>query len=365
MKLWLLPCAALAMRNDSLEINPMTTPGSTILTSTAQTTTTIELLPTLTPTPTTIPVDFHLDSDDKKVTAESNVSNDFYENGLAQISSDWSKILAESDAKSSKNNRLDSKFEKIIENLEEKNAENSANDKLNFPYVDGTFLSATKNKIDPSKPCDAIDALANDIKQWTMNFIEGVARPCGKNLAKTSCYSPPGGALKGQEINKRWHKRTLQFVKQTNERVDKLVTKFKNSQQCKYCIRVTSSADQNLCTGNGASASNWLGGGINLIINGEVKDTLARGFTEFEYCPSWDEIDAENDKIQFQSTSTDGVCITSLSLNGNQMLVGKLDDQPSFWIDGDQKNCMDEHLSTPQITFKNGEVLSSYCKGTN
>ena len=59
------------------------------------------------------------------------------------------------------------------------------------------------------------------------------------------------------------------------------------------------------------------------------------------------------------------ILITGLSLNGNQMLVGKLNDQPSFWIDGDQKNCMDEHLSTPQITFKNGEVLSSYCKGTN
>ena len=151
MKLWLLPCAVLAIKNDSLEKNSMTTPGSTIFTSTAQTTTTIELLPTLTPTPTTIPVDFHLDSGDKKVTAESNVSNDFYENGLAHISSDWSKILAESDAKSSKNDRLDSKFEKIIENLKEKNAENSANDKLNFPYVDGTFLSATKNNLDPFK----------------------------------------------------------------------------------------------------------------------------------------------------------------------------------------------------------------------
>ena len=361
MKLWLLPSAALAMRNDSLEINPMTTPGSTILTSTAQTTTTIDLLPTLTPTPTTIPVDFHLDSDDKKVTAESNVSNDFYENGLAQISSDWSKILAESNAKSSKNDRLDSKFEKIIENLEEKNAENSANDKLNFPYVDGTFLSATKNNIDPSKPCDAIDALANDIKQWTMNFIEGVARPCGKNLAKTSCYSPPGGALKGQEINKKWHKRTLQFVKQTNQRVDKIVTKFKNSQQCKYCIRVTSSADPNLC--KPYAAYNYLGGGINFIINGEVKDTLARGFTEFEYCSKWDEIDIENDKIQLQSTSTDGVCITSLSLNDNQILVGKLNDRPSFWIDGDPGACLDHFMSTPQITFKNGEVLSSFCKG--
>ena len=100
MKLWLLHSAALAMRNDSLEINPMTTPGSTILTSTAQTTTTIELL--LTPTPTTLPADFQLDSDDKKVTGDSAVFNDFYENGLNQISSDWSKILAESEAKSIK-----------------------------------------------------------------------------------------------------------------------------------------------------------------------------------------------------------------------------------------------------------------------
>ena len=346
MKLWLLHGAVLAQENSSVQAPT----GAPTTTSTVQ----------IVPTPTSLPSDF---SDfDKKVKAE--VFNDFYENGLAQITSDWLKILAEGDAKANKNDRLDSKFEKIIEKLEEKDAENSANDKLNFPYLDGTFLSATKNKIDTSRPCDAIDALANDIKQWTMNFIEGAARPCGKNLAQSSCYSPPGGALKGQEINKKWHKRTLQLVKQTNQRVDKLVTKFKNAQQCKYCIRVTSSADQNLCTGNGASASNWLGGAINLIINGEVKDIIPRGFTEFEYCPSWDEIDAKNDKIQFYPTSTDGVCITSLSLNGNQVLVGKLNDQPSFWIDGDQENCMDDHLSTPQITFKNGEVLTSYCKGT-
>ena len=47
------------------------------------------------------------------------------------------------------------------------------------------------------------------------------------------------------------------------------------------------------------------------------------------------------------------------------MLVGKLNDQSSFWIDGDQKNRMDEDLSTPQITFKNEEVLSSYFEGAN
>ena len=108
---------------------------------------------------------------------------------------------------------MDSKFQKIIEKLENKDQEFSRNDKLTYPYLDGTFLTSSKTDIDTSRPCDAIDALANDIKQWTMNFIEGAARPC----SKTSCYSPPFGALKGQEVNKKWNKRTLQFVKQTNQ----------------------------------------------------------------------------------------------------------------------------------------------------
>ena len=119
MKLWLLHTgAALAMRNDSLEINPMTTPA----------TTTMQFATT--PTTLTEITEIISDSDDRKV--EENKSNDFYENGLAQIADDWDKILAESEAKSSKNDRLDSKFEKIIENLEEKDAEYSGNDKEGF-----------------------------------------------------------------------------------------------------------------------------------------------------------------------------------------------------------------------------------------
>ena len=164
----------------------------------------------------------------------NQVTNDFYKNGLAQISNDWDKLLAERDAKSSINNRLDSKFSKIVKNLEKKDDDFRENDKLTYPYLDGTFASATKNVIDSAKPCKAIDLLEIDIKQWTSNFIEGAARPCGKNLAKSSCYSAPGGALEGQEVNKKWHKRTLRFVKQNNQKIDKLVTKFKEifSSQC-------------------------------------------------------------------------------------------------------------------------------------
>ena len=114
MKLWLVQTGAALAVNNELDINPMTTPATT----TIQFATTPEF------------TEIILDSDDKKV--EENNSNDFYENGLAQIADDWAKILAGSEAKLSKNDRLDSKFDKIIENLEEKDADYSGNDKEGF-----------------------------------------------------------------------------------------------------------------------------------------------------------------------------------------------------------------------------------------
>ena len=340
MKLWSLHSVALAVAtSDQLEINAPTTPATT--------TSTIQIVTT----PTTI-----LDSSDKNFRSE--FSSEFYAYGLSDIEYDWRKILASSENKSSIT-RLDSKLEKIIKKLEEQNADYRGDDKVTYPYLDGTFLASTKTRIDTSRPCDAIDALANDIKQWTMNFIGGALKPCSKK----SCYSPPFGALRGLEVNKKWHKRNLQLVKQTMQRVERLVTKFKNASECKYCIVVTSSEHQDLCYHHSASVSAWAGDEMNFLVNGELVRTIPSRFTKFEYCPSWDEVDVENDRFQIQSTSTNGICITGITINGKQMLVGKLNDKPSFWIDGNQQDCMDNHMSTPQITFKNGEVLSSYCKG--
>ena len=109
----------------------------------------------------------------------------------------------------------------------------------------------------------------------------------------------------------------------------------------------------------------WDGDEIDFNVNGERQGSLEGEFKKFEYCRRWDEVDVENDQFQLQSQGDDGVCITSLTVNGNEMLVGKLNDQPSFWIDGNQNHCRDGSMSTPQITIKNGKVLSSSCKGKN
>ena len=78
-----------------------------------------------------------------------------------------------------------------------------------------------------------------------------------------------------------------------------------------------------------------------------------------------DDVDIANDEFQFQSRDTDGACITSLSINGNKLFVGKNDDLQGFWIDKDDRYCFDDFMSTTQITIKNGQVDSSDCKPIN
>ena len=72
-----------------------------------------------------------------------------------------------------------------------------------------------------------------------------------------------------------------------------------------------------------------------------------------------------------QSTETNGACITSLSMitkfdsqgpNVKQVLVGKNDNLPSFWMDQNDQYCLDNLMSSSQITIQNGQVNSSVCK---
>ena len=108
--------------------------------------------------------------------------------------------------------------------------------------------------------------------------------------------------------------------------------------------------------------SYWRGGNIHFNVNGVQERVLSRGFRDFKYCVPLDEIDIKNDQFQFESSSTDGVCITNLLVNGKQMLVGKNKDQPSFWIDGNQNEC-DSFMSTKQIMIQNGRIVWSECTG--
>ena len=89
---------------------------------------------------------------------------------------------------------------------------------------------------------------------------------------------------------------------------------------------------------------------------------MEKGFNEFVQCWNQDDVDFANDKIQLQSSNTDGTCITSLSINGNQLFAGKNNDLQSFWIDEDDRYCLNNFMSSSQITIKNEQVDSSDCK---
>ena len=89
---------------------------------------------------------------------------------------------------------------------------------------------------------------------------------------------------------------------------------------------------------------------------------MPRGSKKFEYCLDMDDVDVPKDKFQLQSSSGDGVCITSLSINNLQLFVGKNNNLPSFWIDRNDQYCLNDFMSTSQIIIQNEQVISSLCK---
>ena len=127
---------------------------------------------------------------------------------------------------------------------------------------------------------------------------------------------------------------------------------------------MTSSNDESLCQHVvlNADPNSWAGSDIVIKHNGVNVTTMPAASTEFEYCFDMDDIDIANDEFQLQSSSEDGVCITSLSINSNQLFVGKNNNLPSFWIDGNDQYCLDDFMSTSQITIQNDQVISSICK---
>ena len=127
---------------------------------------------------------------------------------------------------------------------------------------------------------------------------------------------------------------------------------------------MTSSNDESLCQHAHPKfgPQHWAGGDIAIKHNGETVATMPSGFEEFEYCLNMGDIDIANDELQFQSSSGDGVCITSLSIDNIPLFVGKNNNLPSFWIDENDQYCLDDFMSTSQITIQNGQAISSLCK---
>ena len=132
----------------------------------------------------------------------------------------------------------------------------------------------------------------------------------------------------------------------------------------KYCISATSGYDYSLCKHHDGhdgryDAYDWSGSAIELKRNGETIVTLPEWFEEFEHC--LDDV-TMYDIFELQSTSSDGVCFTSLSINEKQLLVGESNNLQSFWIDSDQNYCLDDFMSSSLIKIQNGQIIYSSCK---
>ena len=81
----------------------------------------------------------------------------------------------------------------------------------------------------------------------------------------------------------------------------------------------------------------------------------------FEYCVDVDQVDFENDFFDFVAPVSDGVCITSLTLNDEPVLVGPNNDLSKFWLDAEKAHCLENTVATPILTVQNGQDYYSEC----
>ena len=122
-------------------------------------------------------------------------------------------------------------------------------------------------------------------------------------------------------------------------------------------------------SGNQPCNRHFEGGEVYLNINDVRKATAPRKFRYFEHCFPSEEIDVVNDRFRLQSSSNDGVCISSLKINGTQILNGRNNNKTAFWLDKNSRSCdnvvddVQYLMASPYITIQNNQVTSSACKG--
>ena len=129
-----------------------------------------------------------------------------------------------------------------------------------------------------------------------------------------------------------------------------------------FCFEMTSS-------GNQPCNRHFEGGEVYLNINDVRKATVPRKFRYFEHCFPSEEVDVVNDRFRLQSSSNDGVCISSLKINGTQILNGRNNNQTAFWLDKNSRSCdnvvddVQYLMASPYIAIQNNQVISPSCKG--
>ena len=145
--------------------------------------------------------------------------------------------------------------------------------------------------------------------------------------------------------------------------------KFNSFETPQYCVKVTS-GDDAACRAFSKDPDWW---GDDIELHFKTKDftnhvaTLERRETEMEFCLPIDQVNIMDDVFTLKATGM-GVCITSLTVNNEKLLVGKNNDQDFFWLDDLYlwgAECTDEYMLGDVLQIQNGRVYKSACKRDN
>ena len=160
--------------------------------------------------------------------AAADQTENFYEDGLEQISSDFSTIITNSDIRDTTAARYVEKIEKLVKRIQAKHDKLSELDGITFPALDGDLDVDGSSDIDVSKTCEAVNLIKNDLKNWAKFFVEAAVRECDGS----KCFKPTEGPLKSVETHQSWHNKNTQWVEKFNEKIDSLIKKTRMALVC-------------------------------------------------------------------------------------------------------------------------------------
>lgn len=160
--------------------------------------------------------------------AAADKTENFYKNGLDQISSDFTIILSNSDIKDATAERYVAKIEKLVERIQAKHDKLNELDGISFPALDGDLEIDASSDIDVSKTCQAINLIKNDLKNWAKFFVEAAVRECDGS----KCFNPTEGPLQSFETHQNWHNKNSKWVEQFNRKIDSVIKKTRMALVC-------------------------------------------------------------------------------------------------------------------------------------
>ena len=165
--------------------------------------------------------------------AAAGKTENFYENGLENISNDFEAVLENVDIRESTKSRYIKKIKNFAQRIQAKHDKLGGLDGITFPALDGDLEFDGSSDVDVTKTCEAIDLIQKDLKNWATYFVEAAVRECDGDR----CFTPNEGPLSSFQTHQNWHNNNNAWVEKFYEKVDLLIKKTRMAVNCgKYQI---------------------------------------------------------------------------------------------------------------------------------